>query len=303
MGKVIVIVGPTGIGKSKLSIQLAKKYNGEIISGDAYQVYKELTIGTAKILKEEQEGIVHHLVDCYSINDEYNVKKFQEEGRKIISEIQERGKTPIICGGTGLYIKALLYDYEFNDEEKDNEYLSYLKKLNNEKLYKKLKEIDLESSLKIHHNNRQRIIRALEIAHTGELKSEKINKQKHELIYDAIFIGLTMDRNHLYERINLRVDKMFEQGLLKEVDNVIKNIADFDKQALKAIGYKEFKEYFLGNQTLEDVKENIKLNTRRFAKRQYTWFKNQMNIKWFDKENENFEENVIDYIDKNIETE
>lgn len=185
MEKVIVIVGPTGVGKTSLSVEIAKQFNGEIISGDAYQVYKKMDVGTAKVTKEETQNILHHLVDVFDIGEDYNVKIFQEKGREIIKDIINRKKTPIVCGGTGLYIKALLYDYLFNEEVLDEAYQKELQELSNEDLYERLKRIDAKACETLHHNNRKRVIRALMMAHNGEKKSERLEKQEHKLLYDA----------------------------------------------------------------------------------------------------------------------
>lgn len=282
MDKVIVLVGPTGVGKTSLSIELAKKYNGEIISGDAYQCYKELSIGSAKIKEEEKEGISHYLVDYISYTEDYNVKIFQKKAREYIEEIKQKGKIPIICGGTGLYIKALLYDYVFEEEKQDEEYLSKLNGMNNDNLYELLLEVDEKACEKIHKNNRKRIIRALMMAHDGTKKSERIEKQKHELLYDAYIIGLTMDRDVLYERINKRVEIMMEDGLLEEIRSIVKDEETFNLQSMQGIGYKEWLGYYTQEETIEEVIAKIQKNSRNFAKRQYTWFKNQLDVHWFD---------------------
>lgn len=287
MKDIIAIVGPTGVGKSKLSVELAKEINAEIISGDAYQVYRHMDIGTAKIKEDEMQGIKHYLVDCLNIDDDYNVKVFQEQARKIIDDILSRDKKVIICGGTGLYIKALLYDYVFEDECFDEAYHDYLCNLTNEELWTKLLEVDHETSSNLHPNNRKRIIRALEMAHQGNKKSERLAKQEHQMIYDATIIGLTRERTNLYDAINKRVDKMFEEGLLEEVQNILNKGYSFELNSMKAIGYKEFKPYFESECSLEEVCEKIKKNTRNFAKRQYTWFNNQLCVHWIDIEKNN----------------
>ncbi len=284
MQKIVIIVGPTGIGKTSLSIELAKSLNGEIISGDSMQVYQEMSIGTAKIKESEKQGIVHHLVDCYHYDEEYNVKMFQEKAREAIDDIIKRGKTPIICGGTGLYIKSMLYDYTFQDEKKDDAFVAYLNSRSNDELYSLLKLIDPKSCEKIHPNNKQRLVRSLTMAHNGEIKSEKEAKQNHEMIYDAYIIGLTMPRDQLYERINMRVDMMMDEGLLAEIKAIVDNNPQaWQLQSFQGIGYKEWQDYFQGNKTLEEVVEAIKKNSRNFAKRQYTWFNNQMQVTWYDK--------------------
>lgn len=278
MQKVLVIVGPTASGKSSFGIKCAKLFNGEIISGDSIQIYKGLDIGSAKIKEDEMDGIKHHLIDIKDPKDNYSVKEFQEIARKLIDEISARGKLPIVVGGTGLYIKALLYDYEFFDEqEKDNPF----DELTNEEIYNILLKEDPKCLEKIHVNNRKRLVRALNVFKKhGTGISEIKDKQEHKLIYDAKIIGLTKDREILNEQINKRVDLMFEEGLVEEIDGLLNNGVLFSDQSMQGIGYKEFKDYYDGNKTLEEVKETIKLNTRHFAKRQYTWFNNQMEVDW-----------------------
>ncbi|MEG0314219.1 MAG: tRNA (adenosine(37)-N6)-dimethylallyltransferase MiaA [Erysipelotrichaceae bacterium] len=286
MDKILVIVGPTGVGKSQYSIELAKRLNGEIISGDAYQIYKAMSIGTAKITKEEMQGIPHYLVDELCFDHPYSVADFQRVAREHIQTIISRGKLPIICGGTGLYIKAVLYDYVFEKEEIDEVYKDQLKNYSNEELYEQLKEIDSKSLETIHVNNRQRVERALLIAHSGKLKSDIVDEQQHKLLYNATIIGLTLPRDQLYEKINQRVNVMMEKGLLKEIEQLIK-IANDDKiediwnlQAMKGIGYKEWKSYFEKEATKEETIALIQKNSRNFAKRQYTWFNNQLDVNW-----------------------
>ena len=291
--KVITIIGPTSIGKTKLSIELAKKLNGEIINADSTQVYKGLDIATAKIKEEEKEGIPHHLFDIKEITDNYTVYDYQKDCRNKIDEIMSKGKTPILVGGTGLYIKAALYDYKFDDEIYNNQYEEY----SNEELYNKLKQIDINTN--IHPNNRKRIIRALNYYdNTNKVLSSKDKTNK--MLYDTIFIGLTCDRDKLYERINNRVDIMLKQGLLEEAKKIYdSNIRT--KAVLTPIGYKELFEYFDGNKSLEESIEFIKQRSRKYAKRQYTWNRHQFNVNWFNVDFDNFEntvEKVLDFIDK-----
>lgn len=294
MDKVLAIVGPTGVGKTKCSVQLAKRFNGEIISADSMQVYQEMNIGTAKVKEEEKEGIIHYLVDDQSYEQPYNVQLFQTRCRKAIQTIQAKGKLPIICGGTGLYLKAALYDYVFEKEEEDLEYTQFLQAKKTEELYQMLKECDEKSLEKIHPNNRKRIIRALQIAHTGTNKSDREQKQEHKPLYDVYFLGLTCPRELLHERINTRVDQMFEEGLVDEVTQLFSSSKTWEYSSFQGIGYKEFKSYFNGQASLEEVKEKIKTNSRRYAKRQYTWFKNQMDVHWF----ELGDEKLMDEIEK-----
>lgn len=279
MERVLVICGPTGVGKTKISINLAKKLNGEIINVDSMQIYKEMCIGTAKIKDEEKGDIPHHLLDIYSVKENANVADFQTKVREKIKEISAKNKLPILVGGTGLYVKASLYDYDFAiTKENSNKYDN----LTNEELYEKLLKVDEDSAKKFHQNNRKRIIRCLEILEeTGITKTEIEQKQEHKLLYDTIFLTLSMDRVKLYEKVNQRVDKMFEDGLEEEVKRIY-SITSTKTTALQAIGYKEFVPYFQGEISLEDVKETIKKNTRHYVKRQYTWLKNQIEAEWLD---------------------
>lgn len=279
--KIIAIVGPTGIGKTSLSIELAKALNGEVISCDSMQVYKKMDIGTAKVTKEEMDGIFHYLIDIQEYDQPYNVMIFQDVCRKSIQKIQNKNKQVILCGGTGLYLKAALYDYTFEEETQDEDYLKELNQKSNEELYELLKEIDERSLEKIHKNNRKRILRALMMAHSGMSKSQREQQQKHIPLYDIYYIGLDVDRNILHQRINDRVDKMFEQGLVEEVTSLFKEEKTWEYTSFQGIGYKEFKDYFLDQITLEETKERIKTHSRQYAKRQYTWFKNQMPVHWY----------------------
>ena len=290
---IICIVGPTGVGKTKLSIELAKKLNGEIINADSTQVYKGLDIATAKATEKEKEGISHHLLDIKEITNDYTVFDYQKDCRKKIEEIQSKGKNVIIVGGTGLYIKAALYDYKFENEKDYNNYDGYTK----EELYHKLKEIDPNTD--IHPNNKKRIIRALNyFNNTNKPLSKKERTQK--LLYNVIFIGLTTNRETLYDRINERVDSMLKDGLLEEAKKIYKsNIRT--KAVMTPIGYKELFEYFDSKITLEQALEKIRQSSRRYAKRQYTWFNNQMNINWFNVDFINFDntvKQVLKFIDE-----
>ena len=290
--KPIVIVGPTAVGKTALSIALAKKYNGEIINCDSTQVYKEMDIATAKVTTKEKENIPHHLLDIKNIDEEYSVYDFQKDCRNKINEIISRNKTPILVGGTGLYIKAVLYDYNFEEETTNKDYSSY----NNEELYNLL--ISVDPNNQIHQNNRKRIERALNYYYeTGKPFSTKETTQK--LVIDAHIIGLTTSRDILYDRINKRVEMMLKTGLLEEA-KYIYNTNIRNKAVLTPIGYKELFPYFENKETLENCIELIKKNSRHYAKRQYTWFNNQMNVNWFNVDFNNFF-NTIDEIVNFIE--
>ena len=281
---VIVILGPTAVGKTKMSVELAKRLNGEVINVDSTQIYKNLDIATAKITEEEKENIPHHLFDIKDIDENYTVYDYQKDCRKIIDDIIKRGKTPILVGGTGLYIKAALYDYKFEEENSDNQF----EELSNEEIYNKLKQID--DNIDIHVNNRKRLVRALNYCLNNNKKfsdKEKTNK----LLYDTIFIGLTTGREILYERINKRVDEMVNNGLLDEAKKIYdSNIRS--KAVMTPIGYKELFPYFEGRKDLNDCLEEIKHNSRKYAKRQYTWFNNQMDVIWFNVDFDNFDKTI-----------
>ena len=274
---IIVIVGPTGVGKTKLSIELAKKYNGIIINSDAMQVYKKMDIATAKIKEEEKEGIKHYLLDICDLEDNYSIYDYQKDARKIIDDNLD--KTIIMVGGSGLYQKAALYDYKLSDEEETtNNYDNY----SNEELYKLVLEKDPETT--VHVNNRKRLIRLL--------NKKEINNYKSDLLYkDVIFLGLTTDRNNLYNIINKRVDKMVEEGLLDEAKY-------FYNQKVKCkaldtvIGYKELFKYFDNEISLDEALDLIKKNSRRYAKRQYTWFNHQVPTIWVETNYDNFNETI-----------
>jgi len=294
--KIVTIVGPTAVGKTKLSIELAKKLNGEIISGDAMQIYRGMDIGTAKIKPTEMEGIVHHLLDEKNPDERYSVAEFQKTVRAKIDEISERGKMPIIVGGTGLYVKAVLYDYEFTEEVQPSD--KQYEGLTNEEIHAKLASIDPESAEVLHPNNRRRIMRALDIYYeTNTTKSETLKKQEKKLLYDVTLVGLTDDRAVLYERINARVDQMITAGLIAEVEKLYVAGIPRDSQAIQAIGYKEIYDYLAGMTDLETTVELIKRNSRRLAKRQYTWFRNQMDVTWFAVDVVNFEKTIKDVLE------
>lgn len=293
MNKIIVITGPTSVGKTALSIAIAKKYDGEIINADSMQFYKGLNIGTAKIKEEEKEGIPHHLFDINEVDDEYSIYHYQKDARIIIEDIQKRHKTPILVGGTGLYLKAALYDYQLSKETQNSKFEEYT----NEELYKLLTKID--QNAKVDPNNRRRLIRALSYYQENN-KSISQNKTD-KLLYDTIFIGITCDRNILYDRINQRVDIMVKEGLIDEVRKFYDQKI-YTKPLINGIGYKELYQYFDGKITLDEAIDLIKKNSRHYAKRQYTFFNHQMNIKWFNVSFTNFNdtiEEVIKYIDSN----
>ncbi|MBQ0137780.1 MAG: tRNA (adenosine(37)-N6)-dimethylallyltransferase MiaA [Kurthia sp.] len=288
---VLAIVGPTAVGKTALSIELAKRLNGEIINGDSMQVYKEMNIGTAKIRPDEMNGVVHHLIDIKEVTDDFSVAEYQKVVRQQIEEIQERGKLPIIVGGTGLYIQSVLYDFRFTEEKVDEavrqKYYDELMKLGPEAMHEKLMAVDPETAKTIHPNNTRRVVRALEMAEHSDLKkSDADAHQGDKALYNHFIIGLNMERERLYERINLRVDIMLEQGLLEEVRGLYER-GIRDCQSIKAIGYKELYDYFDDRVSFEQAIENLKQNSRRYAKRQLTYFRNKLDIQWFDATQEN----------------
>lgn len=283
MNKVIVILGPTGVGKTKMSIELAKRLDGEIVNADSMQFYKDLNIGTAKIKEEEKESIPHHLFDIKEVSDDYSIFDYQKDGRKIIGDIFNRKKMPIIVGGTGLYIKALLYDYKLSYEKENNTY----DELTTEELYNKL--LKLDKNIIIDKNNRRRVIRAINyyLENGTSINDNKTDK----LLYNAVFIGLTTDREILYDIINKRVDKMLSEGLLEEVKYFYDRKV-YTKPLINGIGYKELYKYFAKEETLEEAVNKIKQNSRRYAKRQYTFFNNQLPVIWFDVNFNNFGKTV-----------
>lgn len=282
--QIIVIVGPTGVGKTKLSVELAKKLNGEIINGDSTQIYKGMNIATAKITEEEKENIPHHLFDIKDIKEDYSVYHYQKDCREKIKEIISRGHQPIIVGGTGLYLKAALYDYQFQKETMKKEYEGFT----NEELYQMLKEKTQNTD--IHPNNRKRMIRALNRVEEGKAEPKKACDVP---LYDVLWIGLTMDREKLYERINHRVEKMIQSGLLEEAKEIYDSHIR-SKAVLTPIGYKELFPYFENEISLEEAISKMKQNSRHYAKRQYTWFRNQVPVKWFDVDFDNFNQVVFD---------
>ena len=290
MKDIIVIVGPTGVGKTKLSIELAKRLDAEIINGDSVAVYKRLDIGSAKPTIEEREGIIHHLIDIKDVNEDYSVFDYQRDGRRIIENINSRDKRIIIVGGTGLYIKALLYDYNFEENTYDNDYSN----LTNEELVNRIKKYNISKIPEL--NNRRRLERLLMKLDNGE----EITNNKDKLLYPIKVIGLTTDRDYLYKRINDRVDTMINNGLVDEVSS-LKD--DYKKSRIlnSGIGYKEFYDYLYNNKSLDEVVDNIKQDSRRFAKRQYTFFRNQFPVEWFDVDFSNFNNTineVLDYVNK-----
>ena len=279
---IIVISGPTAVGKTKLSIELAKKYNAEIINYDSIQIYKDMDIASAKVTKEEMEGIPHHLLDIKNYDENYSIYDYQMDARKKIEELKNKNKNIIFVGGTGLYIKAALYDYRFNKEEEKYDFSN----LTNEELYKRIIEIDKD--IKVDKDNNRRLVRTL-----TNLLNGNITNNKDTLLYDdCYFIGLKTDRDILYERINKRVDIMLDNGLIDEAKKF------YNKERTKAImtpiGYKELFRYLDNEITKDEAIDLIKKNSRHYAKRQFTFFNNQMNIKWFDVNFNDFNNTVLE---------
>lgn len=290
---IIVVVGPTGVGKTKMSVELAKIYNGEIINADSMQIYKGLDVGTAKATKEEMQHIKHHLLSIKEVDEDYTVFDYQKDARDKIEEVKNKGKIPILVGGTGYYIKSVFYDYKFETEDEtiNNDY----ENLSNEELNRRIEEF--ECGFTYDSNNRKRMIRILNKLESGWLPTNDDFKRIYD---DVLFIGLTTDRETLYRRINERFDKM----LIPLIDEVkpyaLANIRS--KALMTGIGYKEFYPFFNNEDTLVNVVEECKKNSRNYAKRQYTWFNNQMDVKWFDVDFDDFSNTVnivCEYVDSN----
>lgn len=283
--KVIVICGPTASGKTSLSIELAKKINGEIVSSDSMQIYKYMDIGTAKPTKEEMQGIKHYLVDFVEPNQRYSVADFKKDAETAIEEILKKGKTPIIVGGTGLYVDSLIYGIEYQEIKFDAQYRQKLEekaeKEGLEKLYEEATQIDPQAMEKISQNDKKRILRVLEIYKaTGKNKTQQeVESRKNEVKYDYKVFAINLERTLLYDRIDKRVDIMMENGLVEEVEQLLKKYKEFPT-AMQGLGYKEVVEYLQGELTKEEMCEKIKMGTRRYAKRQITWFKKNKQTIW-----------------------
>lgn len=286
MEKVIVITGPTGVGKTKLSVEIAKRYNGEIINGDAIQIYKGLDIGSAKIKDEEMEGIKHHLFSLKDVRDDYSIYNYQIDCRNKIKEIQDKGKLPVIVGGTGLYIKSAICDYTLNEE--NNEMDNLYEGIATDELYRRLKILDKD--IDIDRYNRRRVIRALNY-YLENNRSIRDNNRGNKLLYDVLLIGLTCDRDLLYQRIDKRVDVMIDNGLMEEV-KYFYDLGIRSKPLISGIGYKELYSYYDGEISYEEAIRLIKRNSRRYAKRQYTFFNNQFKINWFTTDFDNFDKTI-----------
>ncbi|MGW7987582.1 tRNA (adenosine(37)-N6)-dimethylallyltransferase MiaA [Staphylococcus shinii] len=287
----IVLVGPTAVGKTEFSIELAKKVNGEIISGDSMQVYKQMDIGTAKITQDEMSGIPHHMIDILEPDENFSAYEFKNRAQRLIKEITARGHVPIIAGGTGLYIQSLIYNYDFEDEtiseQKSLEIeakLSELDQLSNEGLHQYLASFDEASAQDIHPNNRKRVRRAIQYyLKTKKLLSSRKKVQQFTENYDTLLLGIEMSRDILYQRINKRVDIMLERGLVSEVQQLVDNGYE-TSQSMQAIGYKEIVPVIKQELSLDEATEKLKQHSRNYAKRQMTWFKNKLDVLWLDRE-------------------
>ena len=295
----VILTGPTAVGKTKASIGLAKAIGGEIISADSMQVYKQMDIGSAKIKPSEMDGIPHYLVDILEPDEEFHVVLFQQMAKQAIQKIYEKGKIPILVGGTGFYIQAVLYDIDFSENEKDTSYREELEKLAQTKgaeyLHDRLRKVDEKSAQDIHANNGKRVIRALEYFHqTGEKISEHNEEQRKKVSpYNFSYFVLNDERAHLYERINLRVDQMINEGLVREVQSLKEKGYTRDMVSMQGLGYKEMLDYLDNKCSLEEAVEIIKRDTRHFAKRQITWFKRESDVTWIDKKEYDYNEERI----------
>ncbi|UUZ94584.1 tRNA (adenosine(37)-N6)-dimethylallyltransferase MiaA [Paenibacillus sp. P25] len=282
-----MLVGPTAVGKTKLSLALAEESRAEIISGDSMQVYRGMDIGTAKATPEERALVPHHMIDIHDPDYPFSVAEFQERCVSLIKEIDGRGRLPFIVGGTGLYIESVCYDFQFGEGGADDHYREELRQFAEaygpEALHERLREVDPETAERLHPNDQRRIIRALEIFHvTGERLSDRLKVQKRLTPYELCIVGLTMDRGLLYKRIEDRIDQMIGQGLVEEVQGLLEKGYTTDLISMQGLGYKEIAAYLLGQGTLEEAVELLKKNTRHFAKRQLSWFRRMKDIEWVD---------------------
>lgn len=297
--KLVILAGPTGVGKTELSIKLAHRIGGEIISADSMQVYKHMDIGSAKIKTEEMDGIAHYLIDCLSPFDDFSVQTFQKMAKEAMETIYAKGKIPILAGGTGFYIQSVLYDIDFTENEDNFQIRNELEQLAETNgahyLHDMLKEIDEKAAEEIHENNVKRVIRAIEYYRlTGEkISSHNEEQRKKESPYDASFFVLTDDRANLYKRIDLRVDKMLEEGLVDEVKKLKEMGCMRTMVSMQGLGYKEVLDYLDGEISFEEAIYRIKRDTRHFAKRQITWFKRERDVTWINKQDFGYDEDKI----------
>ena len=304
----VILTGPTAVGKTNLSIQLAKKMNMEIISADSMQIYKYMDVGSAKVTEDEMNGVKHYLIDEVTPDYSFSVSEFQERANDYINQIVKKGKSPLVTGGTGLYLNSLIYNMDFAKSDADNELREMLRVELEENgidyMYEKLKSLDEEAANRIHKNNTKRVIRAIEVCMSGKKMSDFSNDLKLNEKYEPIIIVLNRDREHLYRRINKRVDIMISQGLEDEVKTLLNMGYSSDLVSMQGIGYKEIIKYLNNEYTYEEAIEIIKRDSRRYAKRQLTWFRRYENAKWFDLDNYNDEkillDDVISYIEKKV---
>ncbi|HAP20614.1 MAG TPA: tRNA (adenosine(37)-N6)-dimethylallyltransferase MiaA [Lachnospiraceae bacterium] len=309
MKPLIILTGPTAVGKTELSIALAKSIGGEIISADSMQVYKYMDIGTAKIRSEEMDGVPHHLIDILEPDVAFNVAMFKDLAKSAVEDIYSRGRIPILVGGTGFYIQALLYDIDFSEEDSDSSIRKELETLAEVKgaafLHEKLREVDPESAEQIHANNVKRVIRALEYyqLHGEKISTHNETERHKESPYDFLYFVLTHDRQVLYERIEKRIDQMIDHGLISEVDNLLKKGYDNSLVSMQGLGYKELIPYLQKKCTLDEAIYVLKRDTRHFAKRQLTWFRRERNVRWLDKSLVSSDEEILKEILNTIDRE
>lgn len=307
MKDLVILAGPTAVGKTSISIKLAKKLNAEIISADSMQIYKYMDIGSAKISNKEMQGIPHHLIDIIDPKVNFSAALFKKAAESCIEDISSRGKVPMLVGGTGLYINSLIYNYNFTEADKDEEYRVKLTKLAEEKgkeyVHSLLKEADMDSYNRLYPNDLKRVIRALEVYKlTGKTISEYSNNENlYDIPYNLYYFVLTMNRDLLYERINLRVDEMISKGLVEEVIKLKEMGYTSDMQSMKGIGYKEILHYLDGKISFEKAKDMIKQGSRNYAKRQLTWFRKDNRVNWIDKDLFKNEDELVNYILKEID--
>lgn len=294
MKKVVVITGPTAVGKTKLSIEIAKRLKTDIINGDAYQIYKKMDIGTSKPTESEKQNIVHHYMDFLDPSKTYSIAKYQKDVRECIDNLSKENKVPLIVGGSGLYIDAVIKNYQFHEEKRNNSNSMDFDELSNEQLHQMLVNLNSKKADEIHPNNRKRVIRAIELALSGV--DEQSRTKKNEMVYDALIIFLNDNREVLYERINKRVDKMFDEGLIDEVKNI--GINNYSMTSKVAIGYKEVIQYLNNELNYDEMIDLVKKNSRHYAKRQFTWFKNQDNCEIINIDFENFDKTVDEVYEK-----
>lgn len=304
----IILTGPTAVGKTKLSIQLAKAIGGEIISADSMQVYKGMDIGSAKIKKEEMDGVTHYLIDVLEPNEEFHVVRFQQMAKQAMDAIYAKGNVPIVVGGTGFYIQALLYDIDFTENEEDHAYRQELEKIAQEKgnayLHEQLRTVDPKSAEDIHANNVKRVIRALEFYHQTGTKISEHNaaERAKSSPYDFCYFVLNDERAKLYERINLRIDEMIKEGLVQEVEALKDKGYTKDMVSMQGLGYKEILDYLNGVTTLDEAVYILKRDTRHFAKRQITWFKRERDVIWVNKNDFHYDdEKMLEFLIQEIE--